>query len=35
MEAITGLLVSIGGTLLGIMTVVLPILGIIGLINNR
>jgi|GEM_PF-2311609 len=35
MEALTGLLVSVGGTLLGIMTFALPILGVIGLLNRH
>lgn len=34
MEAITGLLVSVGGVLLGIATLALPILGVIGLLNR-
>lgn len=35
MEAITSLLVTIGGVLLGIATFALPILGVIGLFNRN
>ena len=35
MEAITGLLVSLSGILLAALTVALPILGVIGLLNRH
>jgi len=34
MESITSLLVSLSGVLLAVMTIALPILGVIGLFNN-